>query len=208
MRIPRRPGPALALAILAVACGDGSTEVGSPPTVLVSVSMPVDTVATGESTDPPIAVRVEDALGNPVEGAPVRFLIVRGEGELSPGVAVAGEDGLAESVYRAGPTPGEAEIQVDIPSAEGVTPLRFLVLAVTADTVVLDLMDGDAQRAEAGSQLPLPFSIRAETMSGLPAGGVRVAFRAVPLFPVDEGAEMPADPGAEVVPPAVDSTAL
>ncbi|MCY3600439.1 MAG: hypothetical protein OXN85_10780 [Gemmatimonadetes bacterium] len=163
--------------VLAVACGDtGSTELGSPPTTLVPVSAAVDTIVTGEATDPPIAVRVEDALGNAVEGAPVRFVIVRGEGELSPGVAVAGQNGVAESVYRAGPTPGEAEIQADIPSAANVPPLRFLVLAEAADTVRLSIVEGDGQRAEAGSQLPLPFSIRAETTRGAPAGGVRIAF--------------------------------
>ena len=195
---------AVALALLLGACGDGSTEVGSPPAALLPVSLPVDTIATGESTDPPIAVRVEDALGNPVEGAPVRFLIVRGEGELSSGVAVAGEDGLAESVYRAGPTPGEAEIQVDIPSATNVSPLRFLVLAVTADTVMLNIVEGDGQRAEAGSQLPLPFSIRAETMRGLAAGGVRIAFRTASTAPADEDAGMPAGPDDELpgLPPA------
>jgi len=136
----------------------------------------VDTIVTGEATDPPIAVRVEDALGNAVEGAPVRFVIVRGEGELSPAVAVAGQNGVAESVYRAGPTPGEAEIQADIPSAANVPALRFLVFAEAADTVRLSIVEGDGQRAETGSQLPLPFSIRAETTSGAPAGGVRIAF--------------------------------
>lgn len=173
----RRGALAVLAGVLAFGCGDGgSTEVGSPPTTLVPVSAAVDTIVTGEATDPPIAVRVEDALGNAVEGAPVRFVIVRGEGELSPGVAVAGQDGVAESVYRAGPTPGEAEIQADIPSAANVPPLRFVVLAEAADTVLLSIVAGDAQRAEAGSQLPLPFSIRAETTSGAPAGGVRLAF--------------------------------
>lgn len=180
---------------LAIGCGDGgSTEVGSPPTTLVPVSAAVDTIVTGEATDPPIAVRVEDALGNAVEGAPVRFVIVRGEGELSPGVAVAGQDGVAESVYRAGPTPGEAEIQADIPSAANVPPLRFLVLAEAADTVLLSIVEGDGQRAEAGSQLPLPFSIRAETTSGAPAGGVRLAFE----WTAPE--EMPDVPEAEDTP--------
>ena len=181
--------------VLAIGCGDGgSTEVGSPPTALIPVSAAVDTIVTGEATDPPIAVRVEDALGNAVEGAPVRFVIVRGEGELSPGVAVAGRDGVAESVYRAGPTPGEAEIQADIPSAANVPPLRFLVLAEAADTVLLSIVEGDGQQAEAGSQLPLPFSIRAETTSGAPAGGVRLGFdwtppEAVPDLP--EGEDTP-----------------
>lgn len=191
----RRGAAAVLAGVLAIACGDGgSTEVGSPPTTLVPISAAVDTIVTGEATDPPIAVRVEDALGNAVEGAPVRFVIVRGEGELSPGVAVAGQDGVAESVYRAGPTPGEAEIQADIPSADNVAPLRFLVLAEAADTVLLSIVEGDGQQAEAGSQLPLPFSIRAETTSGAPAGGVRIAFG----WTAPE--ETPAAPEAEETP--------
>lgn len=191
---------------LAIGCGDGgSTEVGSPPTTLVPVSAAVDTIVTGEATDPPIAVRVEDALGNAVEGAPVRFVIVRGEGELSPGVAVAGQDGVAESVYRAGPTPGEAEIQADIPSAANVPPLRFLVLAEAADTVLLSIVEGDGQRAEAGSQLPLPFSIRAETTSGAPAGGVRLAFEWTVPEDTPDGAEAEDTPE---LPEAVDTMAV
>lgn len=189
----RRGAPAVLAGVLAgvlaIGCGDGgSTEVGSPPTALIPVSAAVDTIVTGEATDPPIAVRVEDALGNAVEGAPVRFVIVRGEGELSPGVAVAGRDGVAESVYRAGPTPGEAEIQADIPSAANVAPLRFLVLAEAADTVLLSIVEGEGQQAEAGSQLPLPFSIRAETTSGAPAGGVRLAFD---WTPPEEAPDLP-----------------
>lgn len=184
----RRGALAVLAGVLAIGCGDGgSTEVGSPPTALIPISASVDTIVTGEATDPPIAVRVEDALGNAVEGAPVRFVIVRGEGELSPGVAVAGRDGVAESVYRAGPTPGDAEIQADIPSAANVPPLRFLVLAEAADTVLLSIVEGDGQQAEAGSQLPLPFSIRAETTSGAPAGGVRLGF----AWTTPEGEETP-----------------
>ena len=187
----RRGALAVLAGLLLIACGDaGSTEIGSPPTALIPISAAADTIVTGEATDPPIAVRVEDALGNAVEGAPVRFVIVQGDGELSPGVAVAGQNGVAESVYRAGPTPGEAEIRVDIPSAENVSPLRFIILAEAADTVLLSIVEGDGQQAEAGSQLPLPFSIRAETTSGAPAGGVRIAFDwTTPEAPVASEAE-------------------
>ena len=114
---------------------------------------------------------------NPVEGAPVRFLVTRGDGTLSPGVAVAAEDGIAESVFRAGSTPGESEIRVDVPSAPNVSPLKFIVLAEAADSVLLSLVEGDAQRAEVGSQLPLPFVISTRTMGDTPAGGVEITFR-------------------------------
>jgi hypothetical protein len=164
--------------LMAAACGDsGSTELGSPPTAIVPISLAIDTVVTGENTDPPIAVRVEGVLGNVVEGAPVRFVLTKGEGSLSPGVAVSSEDGVAESVFRAGTTPGESTIRVDIPSAPNVSSLQFVVLTEAADSVVLSVVSGTGQQAEFGSQLPLPFVVQTKTTSGNPAGAVKINFR-------------------------------
>jgi len=174
----RRALLGLTVLIGTAACGDsGSTELGTPPATLLAVSFPVDTVVTGEATDPPISVRVEDAVGNAIEGAPVRFIITRGDGMLSPGVAVSGEDGIAESVFRAGASPGENEIRADIPSAPNVSAIHFIVLAEAADSVLLSLVEGGAQRAEVGSQLPRPFVVRATTPAGGAAGGVEIVFR-------------------------------
>ena len=166
-----------ALAVALAACGDGGTQPGTPPSALIQVSAPVDTVVTGETTDPPLSVRVDDALGNPIEGTPVRFVIVNGEGSLSPGVAVSGSDGIAESRYRASGTPGAATIRADIPSAPNVAALQFSVVSAASDTVALSVVEGTGQRAEVGSQLAIPFTVEARTPLGNPAGGVSVAFR-------------------------------
>lgn len=169
---------ALILTLLAAACGDsGSTELGSPPTAIVPISLAIDTVITGENTDPPIAVRVEGVLGNAVEGAPVRFVLMKGQGSLSPGVAVSSENGVAESVFRAGTTPGESTIRVDIPSAPNVPALQFVMLTEAADSVVLSVVSGTGQQAEFGSQLPLPFVVQTQTTSGNPAGAVKINFQ-------------------------------
>jgi hypothetical protein len=160
------------------ACGEtGSTDPASPPTQLIPLSPAVDTVVTGELTDPPISVRIEDALGAPVEGIPVRFVLVEGEGELFPNLAVSGQDGVAEAGFEASGTPGEVQIQVDIPSASNVQSLRFDVWAVAADSVALRLVEGNDQRAEVGSQLPIPFVVQALSSSGTPAGGIAIAWR-------------------------------
>ena len=116
----------LGLLGVAAACGDAGTEPGSPPTRLVVLSTLVDTIVTGESTDPPLAVQVEDALGNPIEGAPVRFTVMRGPGAVAPAVAVSDFEGVAESTYEASGSPGDATIRADIPSSpnlEGVVLL-------------------------------------------------------------------------------------
>jgi hypothetical protein len=165
-------------AIALAACGEtGSTEPASPPTLLVALSPAVDTVVTGDLTDPPISVRVEDALGAPVEGIPVRFVLSEGEGELFPNLAVSGQDGVAEAAFQAAGTPGAIQIQVDIPSAANVAALDFEVLAMAADSVGLRLVEGNDQRAEVGSQLPIPFVVQALSSGGAPAGGIAVAWR-------------------------------
>jgi len=179
-RRPTRSAAILALIALLAACGDnGSTQPGSPPAALVQLSVPVDTVHTGEQTDPPLSVRVEDALGSAVEGTPVRFVVAGGEGRMFPGVAVSNVDGIAESSYQAGGTPGQASIRADIPSAPNVAPLEFRVLALAADSVTLSTVEGGGQRAEAGSQLPLPFEVEVHTPGGAPAGGVSIVWRIV-----------------------------
>lgn len=158
------------------ACGDGGTEPGSPPATLVAVSMPSDTVVIGELADPPLSVRVEDALGNAIEGTPVRFSLESGDGTVTPNVAVSGIDGIAEASYRAATSPGEAVVLVEVPSAPNLEAVRFIILAEPSDSILLRVVEGDEQRAEVGSQLPLPFSLRAETPAGLPAGGVAIEF--------------------------------
>jgi len=183
----RRPAPrvgvalrpaglwALSLLVLA-ACGEGGTQLGSPPATLIAVSMPVDTVVTGERTDPPVSVRVEDALGNPIEGTPVRFVVTTGGGTLFPGVAVSGRNGIAEATFEADGSPGASTVRADIPSAPNVLAVDFTIFSEAADSVVLLLREGREQRAEVGSQLPIPFVIEARTPSGSPAGGIPIVF--------------------------------
>jgi hypothetical protein len=175
---PTRTGLFAAAGIIALsACGDSSTQPGTPPTTMIPISMPTDTIETGGTTDPPLAVRIEDAMGNAVEGTPVRFFVVNGQGALSPGVAVAGSDGIAESRFRAAATPGTARIRADIPSAPNVPAFEFTVVTQASDSVTLSVVEGSGQRAEVGSQLPIPFVVEVRTPQGDPAGGISVAYR-------------------------------
>lgn len=180
VRTRRRVGLAAltaALATLPAACGESaSTDPSALPARLVALSPEVDTVFTGERADPPVAVRVESALGDPVEGIPVRFLLLtEGTGTINA-MAVSSREGIAESDFRAAGDPGEARIRADVPSAGKVRALEFRVVVVPATTVALSALGGDGQEAEVGSQLPLPFTVRAETPGGSPAGGVAVAW--------------------------------
>ena len=178
-RRPARLSPAvggLAALVLAACTGDAGTDISPSPSSLSRVSAEVDTVQVGEVTDPPLGVRVESSVGDPVEGVPVRFLLVSGPGRVSEGLAVTNASGIAENEFRASSEFGVTRVRVDVPSATNVSSLRFRVVTVPAEEVRLSRQGGGGQEAELGSQLPLPFDLQATTTSGVPAGGVRVAW--------------------------------
>ncbi len=168
---------ALPLALLTAACGeDGSLDVAPPPSALVALSPAADTVSAGEVVDPPISVRLENSVGDPIEGIPVRFLLASGEGRVFPQLAVSKSDGIAEADFEAPTSPGEARVRVDVPSASDVPALHFDLVTEPAASVSLAAVEGADQVAELDSQLPLAFRVEARTASGAPAGGVPVAW--------------------------------
>lgn len=176
---PARAGWILAAAlVLLVGCSeDSSTDPAGGPVSLVALSPAVDTVVVGERLDPPVSVRVESLVGEPIEGIPVRFLLTRGSAEVEA-MAVSNRQGIAESDFEAGSEPGSARIRVDVPSSTDVAPLEFSVVMEPAGRVALSAGGGEEQEAEIGSQLPLPFVLRVTTPSGAPAARVRVAWEA------------------------------
>lgn len=166
----------VAALLLLVGCSeDSSTDPAGGPVSLVALSAPVDTVVVGERLDPPVSVRVESLVGEPIEGIPVRFLLTRGSAEVEA-MAVSNRQGIAESDFEAGSEPGNAGVRVDVPSATDVAPLEFEIVMEPAGRVALSVTGGDGQEAEIGSQLPLPFALRATTPSGAPAARVRIAW--------------------------------
>lgn len=171
----------LGLATALVGCaGESGTEITPSPAQLDRVSTGADTVRVGQQTDPPLAVRVENSLGEPLEGVPVRFLVASGPGAVVPSnVAVSNDQGIAEAAFLAGSEFGDSRVRVDVPSAANVSPVSFEVVTLPAEEVTLEKLGGDGQQAEVRSQLALPFSIRVATPSGTPAGGVPVVWELV-----------------------------
>ncbi|MCK5412023.1 MAG: hypothetical protein KAJ67_08000 [Gemmatimonadetes bacterium] len=164
-------------ALAFLGCSDRtSTEPGIVPAELLSLSPAADTVEMGETIDPPVAVQVIAASGEPVEGIPVRFLLEAGPGEVFPNLAVSDEEGVAEAFFQAGGLAGESRVRADIPSASNVEPLSFDVVTVPSAFVQLAVEEGNGQTAEVESQLPLPFAVTALAGEGIPAGGIAIAW--------------------------------
>lgn len=187
----------VALAALAVAgsslagCeGEGGTEVVPEPAELARVSARVDTVEVGQAADPPLAVRVENSLGEAVEGVPVRFVHASGPGQVSPNLQVSNDQGVAEASFRGGGEPGTSRVRVDVPSATNVSSVAFDLVTVPAGEVRLEALEGAGQQAEVGSQLVLPFRVRVVTPSGTAVSGAEVSWE---LAEAAEGARLASD---------------
>ncbi len=181
MTSPRRSraqGLLLAAALLAgVGCGgESATEPSLNAARLVVPDRAPDTVSVGGVVES-LSVRVENPAGEAVEGVPVRFLLVSGPGEVMPNLAVTNGEGVAETQFRGGSEFGTSVVRTDIPSASNVESRRLEVVTVPAGEVTLSAEDGRDQRAEAGSQLPVPFRVRVTTPDGTPSAGVRVEWR-------------------------------
>ncbi len=174
-----------------VGCGgDGGTEVVPAPSELARISAEADTVEVGEATDPPLAVRIENSLGEPVEGVPVRFVLASGQGEVSPGLQVSNDRGVAETTFQGGAEPGSSRVRVDVPSATNVESVAFELVTEPAGEVELEAAEGAGQEAEVGSQLPLPFRVQVTASSGTPVSGIEVAWE---LVEGTEGARLASD---------------
>lgn len=175
----KRCAPCLAgvVALAFLGCSDRtSTEPGIVPAELLALSPAADTVEMGETVDPPVAVQVIAASGEPVEGIPVRFLLQSGPGKVFPNLAVSDEEGVAEAFFQAGGLAGESRVRADIPSASNVEALSFDVVTVPSAFVQLAVEEGNGQTAEVESQLPLPFAVTALAGEGIPAGGIAIAW--------------------------------
>jgi hypothetical protein len=168
---------AAALLLVGAACGgESATEPSLNAARLVLPDQAPDTVSVGGVVES-LSVRVENPAGEPVEGVPVRFLLVSGPGEVMPNLAVTNGEGVAETEFRGGGEFGTSVVRTDIPSASNVESRRLEVVTVPAGEVTLAPEEGRGQRAEAGSQLPVPFRVRVTTPDGTPSAGVRVEWR-------------------------------
>ena len=180
----RPPSWALGAVFLAslIGCNDAgqtTTQPGVVPARLEPLSAAADTVEMGGELDPPMAVRVVTAAGDPVEGIPVRFLLESGPGAVFPNLAVSDDGGVAEAFFQADGTADESRVRADIPSASNVQPVIFDLLTVPSAFVALSVSEGNGQVAEIQSQLPLPFAVTATVGEGtdvMPAAGIAIAW--------------------------------
>ena len=169
---------AATLAALA-SCYDTGT---APPPPLVPAQIAVvsgsgqyDTVAT--TLPLALTVKVTDSSGTPVPGVTVGFQAVDGSGTVVPFIANTDADGLAGAMWTLGTTPGPQEAHASVVGIEETAV--FSAISVAAAPSTIEVVNGDEQRAVAGTRLPIPLSVRVEDAYGNPLSSVRVTFTVI-----------------------------
>jgi hypothetical protein len=123
----------LLLAACAAGCGSDLTlPSDGAPAAIVPVAGDNQRATVGSPLAQPLAVRVTDARGRPVAGAPVRYRIVNGpKVSLSDSAAATDARGEGHVRLKLGSTPGTIVIEAVVIGAGGVElKVRFTITAV------------------------------------------------------------------------------
>ena len=111
-------------AVAAVAGCGGPDPIGAWPAALVVRSAGTQTGLIGYPVNVPPAVRLLDADGKPISGAPITFTVTSGGGVVTGGVATTGSDGVA-TVGSWAIGAGNNTLRASIPAPFRVDPVAF-----------------------------------------------------------------------------------
>ena len=156
------------------ASGPAPAAAARPPAVMYAL-YGADQIGTAADTLPqPLAVKVEDAAGQPVAGAAVRFAVVAGSGEVVPESTSTDASGVARAHWVLG-TPGPQEARAQVAGLDD-RPTIFSALATSRAAARLRAVSPAQLRGTAGRAAASPLVVRVEDDGGRPVAGAEVRF--------------------------------
>lgn len=175
---------------LVTAVGNGSAQVtahsgalnSSPANVtvaqaaaaLVQVVGNAQTDTVGQQLPIALTVQANDALGSPVAGVTVGFVVTQGGGSLTAPSAMTAANGRAAVSWTIGTTAGAA--QTVTASAAGASTATFSATAVADVAAALVLLSGNNQQGQPSTALPAPIVVRVNDQFGNPVSPRTVDF--------------------------------
>ena len=150
---------------------------GSGPAQVLMVHGDQQEAPAGLAVDDSLVVRVVDTVGEGVSGQPVTWAVSIGGGQVDPEMTSTDGDGFAWARWTLGSTPGANAVRATVAGAGFVT---FTAVGtkpvITPDPVRIVAFDGSAQRAAAGSLVPVRPAVKVTDADGDPVAGVAVSF--------------------------------
>lgn len=161
-------------------CGQDALSPGQPPGLptVDSPARPVAIVPDSPGVAPtakgraPVSVRVVDGQGRGVPGVRLRWQVLAGGGQVTPGGAATNTDGVADAVWLLGLRVDE--IQLLEVAGVGLPPLR-LAARVRADSIIIGTSSAVVTDT-IGAELPDLVRLSLHQRDGNPVIGARVDF--------------------------------
>lgn len=154
-----------------------ATVVNQPPANLSIASGNQQIACLGRQFEKPIEAQVTDAQGRPVNKIPVRFLVEAG------GCSLIGDNpdttnayGLAQIIVHAGGTDQGHVVKAWVTGVAAV--VRYTLTTAACGNMVLEIVSGNNQIADAGTGVPQPVVVRVTNENRQPMENVFVTFRA------------------------------
>ena len=154
-----------------------ATAVAGAATVLELSAGDKQSAVAGSAVSFAPAVLVTDQTGNPIANVTVTFAVASGGGSITgPTQITTGPSGVAAvGGWILGATAG-ANTLTATASGLGGSPLTFSATGLVGPSTQLVPVQGDGQRAEMGSTLPLNPKIEVRDLNGNGVAGVAVTF--------------------------------
>jgi len=150
-----------------------ATGVAAAASTLVKVGGDGQSAEVTTALADSLAVRAEDAYGNPVAGVPITWTVAAGGGALSAGATTTDAAGETRVLWTLGTTSGPGEVTVQ---AVGVASATFASTATAGAAVTLTRMSGDGQSGAPLTVLPDSLVVRVGDAHGNPVPGVAVSW--------------------------------
>lgn len=165
----RRARPALLAFTLAVALGCEKVTEPLAASGLIVVQGNRQTAAAGTMLPTPIVVRVRATDGSPVEGVPVSFSVLVGNGTVTPATAMSDANGEVQTRWMLGGNQDAHELLTSVP---GVDPVTITATGIIPTDLIV--AQGNNQTAKAGAALPVQIVLRIVGATNTPIPGIAV----------------------------------
>jgi hypothetical protein len=178
----------LPIALLAIACSGGDLSLPSDADGerLTMIDGNGQTGRPGERLPDELAVRLLDERGAGISGRPVTWVVSEGGGRIDPASDSTDAEGYARADWILGPDIGTNTAEAVV-SHVGLVTFTATARAEDPPALVIEPIEGDAQRALAGSAVPVNPAVRV-TEGGEPVAGIEVTFAVVAGGGTVEGA--------------------
>jgi adhesin/invasin len=155
-----------------------ATAAAGPAAIVTGVAGNNQTAAAGTAVPIPPSVRVADAFGNLVAGAPVTFSVLSGGGQVTNGLILTNSQGIATvGSWILGPAAGVQTLAARV-EENGVTnnPIVFTATGLAGPPTSMVAVSQTTQTALTGANVNDPPSVIVRDASGIPVSGLAVTF--------------------------------